>query len=367
MKNIEAHAHRTVIYNLLSLMQNYIVNSDAQMNELIPRDIIRVILGECDRDILTKARYVCKLWRDLINTLHRDMRFDEACVIGSYTRIMVLGVPKEDIRMLGISLERACRYGHMKIYRLIMKSVDDACIGWQTEANKIGWRHIVEAASMSGDINMVESVITKKFKCGGGHSLALYTACEAGHLDIVIYLLGEEQPLDHILRSCLTRASRGGSVEVVKLLISRGAKRPWVALHRACHRHHLPLIEYLISISHNYKDWDWSGGLNGACEGGHEDLFQSMSEKGANDWNMALHFACIGGHMNIILLAIKNGANNFTMGLDGAACGYVYDHRDTIAIMKLMIAKGGSLDDSLFDDTEDFKQKVKEALGTPDK
>ncbi|MFB5622743.1 MAG: hypothetical protein ACE5RH_01995, partial [Nitrosarchaeum sp.] len=54
-------------------------------------------------------------------------------------------------------------------------------------------------------------------------------------------------------------------------------------------------------------DWNW--GLEGACKGGNIDIVKLMIKKGAYDWDSGLYGACEGRHMNIVELMIKKGAN----------------------------------------------------------
>ncbi len=54
---------------------------------------------------------------------------------------------------------------------------------------------------------------------------------------------------------------------------------------------------------------DWDYGLFGACEGGYLDIINLMIEKGAGDWNRGLNNACKSGNLNIINLMIEKGAN----------------------------------------------------------
>jgi ankyrin repeat protein len=47
--------------------------------------------------------------------------------------------------------------------------------------------------------------------------------------------------------------------------------------------------------------------------GGHIDIVKMMIDKGANDWNWGLRGACRSGHIEIIKLMIDKGANNWNL------------------------------------------------------
>ena len=90
-----------------------------------------------------------------------------------------------------------------------------------------------------------------------------------------------------------------------------------------------------VNLSIN-EQVDWNYGLEGACQGGHENLVLFMIEKGATAWNRGLYCACQGGHKDLALLMIKKGADDLNDGLY-AAC--LRGHKD---LVYLMIEKGAN-------------------------
>jgi len=52
----------------------------------------------------------------------------------------------------------------------------------------------------------------------------------------------------------------------------------------------------------------WGNGLCCACEGGNLDIIKLMIEKGAHCWNLGLFRACKAGHKDIVNLMIEKGA-----------------------------------------------------------
>ncbi len=55
-------------------------------------------------------------------------------------------------------------------------------------------------------------------------------------------------------------------------------------------------------------DLYWSWGLESACLKGHIDIVNLMIEKGANCWNWGLCDACKNDHIDIVKLMIEKGA-----------------------------------------------------------
>ena len=100
-------------------------------------------------------------------------------------------------------------------------------------------------------------------------------------------------------------ACKGGHLDIVNLMIEKGAKHWNYGLQGACEGGHLAIVNLMIDKGAN----NWNLGLYYACEGGHLNIINYMIEKGATDWNEGLRGACFGGHLDIINLMIEKGAN----------------------------------------------------------
>ncbi len=95
-----------------------------------------------------------------------------------------------------------------------------------------------------------------------------------------------------------------GHIDIVKLLIEKGANSWNSGLCYACHGGHMDIVKFMIEKGAD----NWRGGLEGACRGGHMNIVKLMIEKGASDWNHGLEYACGGGHIDIVKLMIEKGA-----------------------------------------------------------
>ncbi len=123
-------------------------------------------------------------------------------------------------------------------------------------------------------------------------------------------------------------ACQGGYLEIVKLMIEKGANNWNWGLYGACRGGHMEIVKFMIEKGAD--NWNW-----GLC-GGHMEIVKLMIEKGANGWNVGLFRTCRSGHMEIVKLMIEKGANNWNWGLEGACFG---GHME---IVKLMIEKGAT-------------------------
>jgi hypothetical protein len=100
----------------------------------------------------------------------------------------------------------------------------------------------------------------------------------------------------------------------------------------ACRYGHMDIVQLMIAKGAS----NWNHGLSNACHSGHMDIVQLMIAKGTSNWNRGLTFACYDGHMDIVQLMIDKGASNWNSGLSSACAN---SHMD---IVQLMIAKGAT-------------------------
>ena len=87
-----------------------------------------------------------------------------------------------------------------------------------------------------------------------------------------------------------------------------------ILLEDSCYGGNMQIVELMIEKGATY----WNCGLYGACQGGNMKIVELIMEKGACDWNEGLYGACQGGNMKIVELMIEKGANSWNYGLHGA-------------------------------------------------
>jgi hypothetical protein len=97
-----------------------------------------------------------------------------------------------------------------------------------------------------------------------------YSACQTGRL-------GEAPATPSQLDLGLMYACRGGHVEVVRDLLSRGAIIQERHVEAACERGYLDVVELLMGHAPHSSE-----GLRGACAGGYQHLIDKMIAAGAN-------------------------------------------------------------------------------------
>ena len=134
----------------------------------------------------------------------------------------------------------------------------------------------------------------------------------------------------------LFSACRNNNLELVNLMIAKGANDWHFGLYSACLGGDKKIIELIAKFLEN-EPVCWNLGLRGACRGENKELVESMIAKGANDWNSGLAGACCSNkseNKEIIELMITNGANDLLEGFM-IACSY-----GNKKIVELIITKG---------------------------
>ena len=100
---------------------------------------------------------------------------------------------------------------------------------------------------------------------------------------------------------------RTGNIECAKWFISSGVNSNWNdGFFEACLSGNIEIVHLLIQKG----AYIWDLGLFGACSNGHIEIAHLLIEKGANDWNFGLRGACKGGHTEIAKLMIQKGATS---------------------------------------------------------
>jgi Ankyrin repeats (3 copies) len=142
-------------------------------------------------------------------------------------------------------------------------------------------------------------------------------------------------------------AAGGGNMEIVKLMIEKGATDFNTAMENAAYGGQMEIVKFMISKGSTDFDWamifgaeggkmeivkfmiekgatDFDSTMSSAANGGHMEIVKFMIEKGATDFDGAMKIAAGGGHMEIVKFMIEKGATNFNSGMfHGAEGGHM--------------------------------------------
>ncbi|RYP27389.1 hypothetical protein DL767_007708 [Monosporascus sp. MG133] len=151
-------------------------------------------------------------------------------------------------------------------------------------------------------------------------------ASDNGHVEVVKLLL--EKGADWTIRDSngwtpLSVASDSGQVEVVKLLLEKGAdwsirdSDGWTPLYAAAYNGHVEVVKLLLEKGADWsiRDSDGWTPLNIASDSGHVEVVKLLLEKGAdwtipnNNGRIPLHAASLNGHVDVVKLLLENGVD----------------------------------------------------------
>ena len=161
-------------------------------------------------------------------------------------------------------------------------------------------------------------------------SAAMRWAARGGHIDIVQLML--ERGANNF-NQAMKYASKGGHIDIVQLMLDKGANDFNEAMEWAAIGGHIDIVQLMLDKGAN-DDFEWT--LIYAAKGGHIDIVQLMLDKGSNDFNLSMRFAAGGGHIDIVRLMLDRGADDFNGAIEIAARA---GHKD---IVQLMLDKGAN-------------------------
>jgi ankyrin repeat protein len=161
----------------------------------------------------------------------------------------------------------------------------------------------------------------------------------------------------YIFNTAMTYAAKGGNMDIVKLMIEKGATAFNSSMMYAAEEGHMEIVKLMIEKGATYFNagliivagrgymeivklmiekgaTNFNSGMNYAAGGGHMEIVKLMIEKGATDFNWAISYAAEGGHIEIVKFLIEKGATNFNIAMTTAA------EEGYMKIVKLLIEKG---------------------------
>ncbi|MEM3858013.1 MAG: ankyrin repeat domain-containing protein [Candidatus Micrarchaeaceae archaeon] len=132
-------------------------------------------------------------------------------------------------------------------------------------------------------------------------NINFYEACEKGY-----YLaIKKIKKRKYCLNTALYRASKGGNIDIMKLLISYGANNFNYALEGACRGEKVEAARFLLSYNVN----DLFRSIYYACRSGNLELIKLLISKGIKHWDQALYGACKNGNIENVKYLLQYAKN----------------------------------------------------------
>ncbi|KAJ7688186.1 ankyrin repeat-containing domain protein [Mycena rosella] len=234
-----------------------------------------------------------------------------------------INVPAQDSE---IALKEALRNGHWHVAELLIESgadVNGRENSFYRNVKGDNWEHALTIASRAGHKSIVQLILKHGDVDAENYAYALQGASMGGHKPVVELLLeiGGAASAEHY-SSALNLASKDGNVELVCLLINKGAdvngQGGWFgnALQAASWNGQELVVRLLIDKGANVhaQGKAFGSALQAASANGHERIVQLLIEKGANvngqggRFGSALQLALTRGYKAVAQLLVENGA-----------------------------------------------------------
>jgi Ankyrin repeats (3 copies) len=113
----------------------------------------------------------------------------------------------------------------------------------------------------------------------------------------------------YVFDCAMEYAALGGQMEIVKLMIEKGATDFNSSMMYAAEEGHMEIVKLMIEKGATY----FNAGLIIVAGRGDMEIVKLMIEKGATNFNSGMNYAARGGHMEIVKLMIEKGATDFDL------------------------------------------------------
>jgi Ankyrin repeats (3 copies) len=137
---------------------------------------------------------------------------------------------------------------------------------------------------------------------------AMDEAAEGGHMEIVKLMI-EKGATTFI--DAMSKAAKGGHMEIVKLMIEKGATNFSIAMYYASGEGNMEIVKLMIEKGAT----NFAGVMEFAAYSGYMEIVKLMIEKGATNFDTAMVDATERGHMEIVKLMIEKGATSFNIAV----------------------------------------------------
>ena len=242
-----------------------------------------------------------------------------ACENGDKTivRMMIDKCDKDD---WDSGLYGACAGNHMELAELMIeKGADD-------------YDHALYVACEHGHMDMAKMMIARAVRVNSG----LVGAILGNHYEIIDMLISKGA---NAWGDGLRTACKSGNLPVAHLMLTKGVINVQNCLYSACEGGNMAVVQLIIdAINPDLVHLDWNSGLRGACYGGHIEIIEMMIQKGANDFNPGFYAVCETDHIDLVKMFLEKAYVKYDLNRAlHIACGAL-----SIDVVYLLINSGAT-------------------------
>ncbi|KAJ5963696.1 uncharacterized protein N7479_003572 [Penicillium vulpinum] len=250
-------------------------------------------------------------------------------------------------------LHTAACNGHVDIVRMLLEK------GNEINNGSDGSKAPLYCACLNGHHQVAEILLQWKpdIITANGGWVPLISASLNGSVDIVLLLIergADVNVLDNDGKTPLYSACRAGHIEVVRILLDKGADIDYQSQQRstaidvASYNGYLDIVLLLIERGADVNVMDKIGDtpLYSTCYEYHMDVMRLLLDRGADvdltdkDGNTPLHSACYDGHIEAVRLLLDRGADFNVLDRNGDTPLYIACFKGHVEVLRLLLDKG---------------------------
>jgi len=284
--------------------------------DILPYEIMQIILLQHCREYLPALREVCCAWRNIVTDTTR--------------RIHLRGTD-DDNGIIPVYL-LALR-GHTDLLQYIHESsLHTATTGWSFHRSLL----IMKKAAQGGHTDLLRlcwswhqqdqvpaplyNLHRRRLHCTEQEFVAA-AAAKGGHESTLHFCKNQLGVRD--FNDAMANAALHGHKSIVRLCLQWGADEIDVAMEHAARGGHEHIIRLCLECGADAGDVETA--ITSAAFYGHESIVRLCLDSGADNVNSVMENAAYGGHLSIVLLCKQSGATDFNAAMVAASQGG-HDH-----------------------------------------
>lgn len=171
------------------------------------------------------------------------------------------------------------------------------------------WRRDISSLVIPDDVSYYQyvSVMSDIRRMGDAFASKVLYLAPKGY-DILLYPLLTTKDERN---TAMWAAAMGGHIEIVRIMLKKGADKIGVTMHHAAAKGHTDIVKLMLEHGASKYKEDMRLSLREAASGGYTATVSLLLDNGATNLNQALDEAATKGHYDTVKLLLDRGATEY--------------------------------------------------------